>query len=111
MLLFCLAGVVHGKTKEPWLLTSLFHERYEAGFALNDLVLQFCKGELIGVLVRVGVIAQIEVASSPVSEYLDRCGGTKILNAFLDDEACHRGVMKFQCGQYLPIDLFGYDGI
>jgi len=41
VLLFCLAGVVQGETEERWLLTRLFHQRHEAGFALNDLVLQF----------------------------------------------------------------------
>src|ERR1700693_2667118 len=109
VLLFCLAGVVHGKTDELWFLTRSSHQRHEASFPLDDLVLQFRKRELIGVLVRVGVIAQIEFAPSPVSEYLDCDRRTKILKAFLDHEACDRGVMMPQRGQYLPIDLFGYD--
>src|SRR5262252_10717538 len=107
MLLFSFTSVVHGKAEELRFFPRFFHQRHETGFALDDLILDLRNRKLIAVLVRVGVITQIESASSPASEYLGSGYGTKLFHPFLDDKACDRGVMMPQGRQYLPIDLQG----
>lgn len=87
MLRFRLAGVIHGKTKEPELLTGLLHERTDSRFAAHDLLLNLLDRKIVDVGVRVRMVSEIVAFTRPLLEYFG-AGLAKRLNPCLDYETC-----------------------